>query len=359
MLLKSCGSTIVGFLLLMLQSCTENSVEPLPEHLPMMKGFSYTSFASDAFAQGAASGALRELQEQTGSSYVALNVFEFQADAHATTISPTSATSTEQDIRLAVADARSKGMSVFLKPNLDISGGEWRATIQPDAEGKWFAAYTAMILRYARLAEELQVELLSVGCEFVAATQPRFTEQWRILISNIRRIYHGKLTYCANWSGNSALHLPTPEYQTIGFWNELDYIGIDAYYPLTDSPDSPLPSYSSAVQRMRSYTDVISYTARAAGKKVIFTECGIQSVKGALASPWDYSLGNAPGALTANEIQDFYYHIFIDAAGKQSWCEGIFWWNWESIATQTQATNYTVRNKPAAERVKAWYAQAL
>lgn len=45
----------------------------------------------------------------------------------------------------------------------------------------------------------------------------------RRLIRQIRRVYHGPLTYAANWSG---------EYKQIRFWDALDYVGIQAYFPL-------------------------------------------------------------------------------------------------------------------------------
>jgi hypothetical protein len=41
----------------------------------------------------------------------------------------------------------------------------------------------------------------------------------------IRKIYTGKLTYAANWD----------DFDKVPFWKELDYIGIDAYFPLSDA----------------------------------------------------------------------------------------------------------------------------
>ena len=55
--------------------------------------------------------------------------------------------------------------------------------------------------------------------------RPKF---WNELILKIKKLYKGKLTYAANWD----------EYKRIHFWNVLDYIGVDAYFPLTDKKSS-------------------------------------------------------------------------------------------------------------------------
>jgi hypothetical protein len=88
---------------------------------------------------------------------------------------------------------------------------------------------------------------------------------------------------------------------------------------------------------------------------VIITETGIQSVKGSLASPWDFSLGAAAGAIQDTSAQEFYYRVMIDALGKQQWCAGMFWWNWESVPSSNAATNYTPQNKAAARTLRQWY----
>ena len=50
-------------------------------------------------------------------------------------------------------------------------------------------------------------------------------EYWLYLIEEVRKIYHGKITYAGNWDN----------YKNCTFWNKLDYIGIDAYFPVTNA----------------------------------------------------------------------------------------------------------------------------
>jgi Glycoside Hydrolase Family 113 len=349
------------------QACTDFGTEPAGSHVPGMKGFCYTSFASNGFTLGGQVDAVGNLKAQINNDWIALSMVDYQNTPSSTDIGPNttginpltggswSTTSTDDDIREGVRQARTHGMKVMLKPHVDLYTGEWRGVIHPDSQGNWFRSYTSMMTRYARLASEFNVELLCVGTEFVVATQPTFSISWRAVIDSIKQYYDGRLTYAANWNGAYAAGIAIPEFDQVEFWDRLDYIGIDSYFPLTGSPGDPLPPLAEAIVRMQGAAQSIGAVALRFGKPVIITEVGIQSVQGALARPWDFSLGLVPGALQDNGAQEFYYRVTIDVLGNQQWCAGVFWWNWESIATSTASTNYTPRNKPAAALLRHWY----
>ena len=55
-------------------------------------------------------------------------------------------------------------------------------------------------------------------------------KQWVQLINKTRTIYKGQLTYAANYDN----------YHEVDFWEHLDFIGINAYFPLR-SPTEKLP----------------------------------------------------------------------------------------------------------------------
>ncbi|HYF02182.1 MAG TPA: hypothetical protein VEC36_02315, partial [Patescibacteria group bacterium] len=332
---------------------------PMPP-APEMKGFSYTSFSKDAFQRGEALGTLEDLKAQTNTDFVALCVFEFQSNDSSADIAPNttgrnpvtgegwSTTSTLEDLRNGIRHARRNGMKIVIKPHVDSYAGGWRASIKPDMEGKWFESYTAMMLKYAKLAQEENVEMICIGVEYLVATQEKYHPHWREMITKIRQVYSGKLTYAANWSGQSFWGLPTAEYKQVKFWDALDYIGIDGYYPMASVFNST-PSFTSAVKRMRGYAAEAKAEADKYGKKVILMELGLQSVKGALVQPYEHTLGTKAGAIPDYEIQEFYYRVMIEAFGSQPWCAGMFWWNWDSVNNPTQKTNYTVKDKSAAK----------
>lgn len=328
-------------------------------------GYSYTSFQHNGFQQGRERGALALLQQQTSAQWVALCVFNFQSTPYTSDIAPNTTgvnpltgkpwqtTSTWDDLRVAVADARARGMRILLKPHVDCYSGGWRAAITPDDAGAWFAAYTALLLRYAQFAQEHHIEMLCIGVEYAIATQPHYNAHWQTLIRSVRSVYSGKLTYAANWS--PAFSMKQSELEHISFWQQVDYIGVDFYGALAKGEHAPAPTYGNAYARMLSRASRIEKVARRVGRRVLLTEVGIQSVKGALVAPYQYERGNAPSAQVDNAVQELYYRAVLDVFSRKAWCAGFFWWNWESKPTAAHATNYTAEGKPAAAVLKHYY----
>jgi hypothetical protein len=62
-------------------------------------------------------------------------------------------------------------------------------------------------------------------------------EYWSQLIKKIKKIYQE--TYAANWD----------DFDKVPFWNELDYIGIDAYFPLSDATTPSVLELNDAWQQ--------------------------------------------------------------------------------------------------------------
>jgi hypothetical protein len=93
------------------------------------------------------------------------------------------------------------------------------------------------------IAVEKNVEALCVGTEFKVGAVRR-EAFWRGLIARIRQKYHGKLTYAANWD----------EFPNMPFWDALDFVGINAYMPLSDAVT---PSVSDLKMAWRPHFDMI------------------------------------------------------------------------------------------------------
>ena len=90
----------------------------------------------------------------------------------------------------------------------------------------WFENYERFILHYARIAEREQVEIFCI-CVELARTMKEREQDWCRLIDRILQSYNGPLTYAANWLG---------EYDDIQIWDALDYVGINAFFPLSEPP---------------------------------------------------------------------------------------------------------------------------
>ena len=85
----------------------------------------------------------------------------------------------------------------------------------------------------------IKADIFCVGTELSKLS--KHDAEWRRIIGDVRKIYKGPLTYAA---------VQGPEFETLQFWDALDYIGLNNYYPLTDDLSaSAIVAKVEAVQR--------------------------------------------------------------------------------------------------------------
>ena len=116
-------------------------------------------------------------------------------------------------------------MSICIKPHIAYWGSSfsWRGEIEFSREDAWdrfWRDYRAWITLLAEACRE--ADGFVVGTELDRTL--RFEDEWRALIADVRAHTGAPLTYAANWT----------DYQRVPFWDALDVIGIQAYFPLTD-----------------------------------------------------------------------------------------------------------------------------
>ncbi|MEE8524621.1 MAG: ankyrin repeat domain-containing protein [Thermoanaerobaculia bacterium] len=105
----------------------------------------------------------------------------------------------------------------------------------------------------------------------------RLQRHWTELIAEVRAVYPGRLTLASNFDN----------YHQVGFWNLLDFIGINAYFPLRASLDSPLDEAAFAHSWRQVFADVDAFKkARGLRHEVIFTELGYTRRRGVTFAPW-------------------------------------------------------------------------
>ena len=124
-----------------------------------------------------------------------------------------------------IRHAKGKGLKVMLKPMVWVMGS-WPGGYDLQDERQWSVweqTYSKYILETAAISEREGVDLFCIGTEFKIASSKR-EGFWRKLAANVREVYSGKITYAANWD----------EYENVKFWDVVDYIGIDAYFPLVE-----------------------------------------------------------------------------------------------------------------------------
>ncbi len=224
--------------------------------------------------------------------------------------------------------AHQLGIKVMLKPHL---GGRSRLELStPQDRARWFAEYGTFLEHYARLATRIHADLFCLGVEMEKVSD--YEAEWRRLAARVRVLYPGPLVYAANWGS---------EFETIRFWDALDYIGLDNYYPLPDDL-----STEAAVER-------IGTVQRRFNRPVVFTEAGFSGYAAPQRQPWD----ETPGPL-APEQQARCYEALFRAFYNKPWFYGVYWWKVGTNGYGGAADgSHTPWRKPAMGVVKRWYTQ--
>ncbi|QDO94539.1 glycoside hydrolase [Formosa sediminum] len=235
-------------------------------------------------------------------------------------------------------------MQIMLKPQIWVRHGEFTGHITMNSEAHWKTletSYSKFILEYAKLAEDSNVDMFCIGTElerFISA-RPKF---WNTLILEIKKVYSGKLTYAANWD----------EYENTPFWDRLDYIGINAYFPV--SPNKT-PSFEDAMQGLKPYKTTVSEFSKTHNKSVIFTEFGYRSVDYSGKAPW-----NSDRAMTQVnlEAQVNCTKALFETFWGEDWFAGGFVWKWfinHDESGGEHDARFTPQNKPVEQLIKSYY----
>lgn len=219
--------------------------------------------------------------------------------------------------------------------------GNWRGNfgVKNFSDWKiWESGYEKFILENARIADSAQVDLFCIGTELSISAVER-ESFWRNLISKVRHIYKGPITYSANWDN----------YQNIKFWNDLDYIGISAYFPLSEKD---LPTEEDAMKAWEVYIKGMQDISDQYSKPILFTEFGYKSVEYAAREPW---LDEGGDENASNEkIQADLYSAIFRTFWEKEWFAGGFIWKWY-YSGNGGSKSFSPQNKMAEKKIKNWY----
>jgi len=132
---------------------------------------------------------------------------------------------TRDEVVEAIQEARTRMLTVFLNPVVEVKDGSFRGDIQPADLNQWFNSYTQFLTQFAQIAQENDVALFCMGSELKSLSGEHHRAKWDRVIDAVRAVYAGDLTYHANWD----------EAPFVSFWDRLDFIAIDAFFPLSDA----------------------------------------------------------------------------------------------------------------------------
>lgn len=227
----------------------------------------------------------------------------------------------------AVSYAMRRGLSVMVKPHVDllrVDGGRWQpagwrgyAVLARRLAHDFVWGYCYRFLaQYVSIAGELGAGLV-FGTELYSISRNYGADIWVRIVELIRGAlgFRGPLTYSANWGGwgDDAEWLRLHD-----LWTECDYIGISAYFPLpsVDWHYKPFDWHPPL-------DDWLTGFARRVNRPLLFTEIGYPDRADANLDPMRDPL--------PADVADGAMQLQLARAAMARWandpaCAGLFWW---------------------------------
>ena len=244
-----------------------------------------------------------------------------------------------------------------------------------DLEHRWFNSYTDFAVHFAQMSARHKLPFFIIGDDLASMSYDtdqtsarndgqgidippgesrscsgRRDCEWRHVVYAIRHSsyqsltgnnlgrktetggnYSGKLIYTASWMAapaDSSSNATTPEFEGVSWWNAVDYIGVDAGFPLLSKQIVPdvntleqawqgqgtgLAGQGNIYHRLEKVADTYN-------RSVIFTSAGYLTLAGANNTTADLT-----GAAISQDEQLNDMEALLMAFKGTPWFAGIFW----------------------------------
>jgi hypothetical protein len=300
------------------------------------------------------------------------------------------------------------GTAWDLQSNVQIGVGNGEQTVGA-LEQAWFDNYTAFAAHYAQMSQQYHLPYFIIGDQLANVTvESDYTTrkadprgiinvpgdpscpgtagrrecEWRHVIHAITSAgyatinghhsqtgggYSGKLIYAAYW-GKPAEGVTVSEFDHIGWWDAVAYIGVDAFFPLTQNlQDVPVQALENAWNGQFSPQggagDIVGSLQRLSDtykKQVVFTAAGYASVAGSNSHD-----GPSDGSTPNNDEQLNDMQALLQTFTPLPWWAGAFWSADEPIVPRESQPNWKVSStwagntlqssKPAGQWLAGYY----
>lgn len=244
-------------------------------------------------------------------------------------------------VKRMIRQAKERGLGVLVVPHLWVDMPDlWRGEIEQGTPERWRAyheAFTEFVVAWARDAAEAGADMLSIGVE-CKSFSGRFGAFWTEHIRRVREVFPGYLTYSANWD----------EAEDVVFWDQLDLIGINAFYPLADHDDATDAEYLAGARRAM---HTVRGIARAHRMPAVLVEIGYTTRPNAAVEPWLWPDGMTNVVIDERE-QARALGALLAAFAPEPWLAGVFVWRYyadRDDVSQEATWGYSPRTKRAMD----------
>lgn len=328
---------------------------PTPSLVPIdefMQGVFYAAYWKEDFSKPYNPWTLSNVIKPLGANWISAHFLcEQMTDRSTEIICGENNRTTKSDVENIVTLAHAMGLRVFIEIGVTVNENPEKFGVGfDDAQWEaWFAGYEAFIIEYAAFAEDLGVDMFSIGSELYP-TQHR-EENWRAVAAAVREVYHGPLIYSADARGSS---LNGEVWLDIDWWDAVDYIGIHPY-------DTALSTHNaSTVEEMVNHltptVDRLEDLSKEYGKPIIISELMYPSIDGTsrgMGVMWDPYLTYE---VDLEEHADV-HRALIQAFGDRDWFQGLFIGDYSAGIILNPPNNilWSMYGKPAEEVIREFY----
>lgn len=317
--------------------------------LPYLQGFNFAHEGYQIFNGYGSRMAQQSLQRITtlSANSIAIIPYTFMRDPKVPTPIPIAQRAGQENDEATIRshyDAQQLGLNTLLKPQIWIRKS-WPGDIEMDSHEGWdafFRYYTNWISHYALLAEIHQFDILCIGVEMTETTLQKPNE-WRKLIRKIRTIYSGPITYGSNWG---------KEFETISFWNELDYMGVSCYYPFSNKEQLSQKKLKAA------FSDILKNLKSIQQKHqrpLLLTEIGFRNI----THPWTLPHAEADGRPASPAHQEIAYRVVLESLQEADFISGIFWWKYPANINYVNQNAFTPLRLPAETTIERFFREGI
>jgi hypothetical protein len=318
-----------------------------------VQGFGALSEWNGQFSSASASQAFQTIAALGSNSIELTARIWSQTGTTDTVIADPAKTESDASLLAGFQAAHADGLSVVFKAAISPLDGTPTSSMAPADVGAFFASYKAEIVHLATIAQAGGVETCAIGNEMSSLSGSQYLGYWTDLISAVRQVYHGELTYAA----------ATDEASRVSFWGQLDTIGVNTYPPLTTSSNPtvqdlvnawyqvPGNPYWAAAFEHKSPVDFLHSLSEQYGKPVLMTEMGYRSMDGTAIEPGSWTGNGIPDPAAQADAYKAFFQVWTAQGGD--WMKGVELWQWD-LNNKYTSTGYSVMGKPA-EAVVAQY----
>lgn len=319
-----------------------------------VQGFGALSEFSGQFATASAAQSFQTMA-QHGANSVSLTDRIWTSNKTSSAVFEDPAKSeTDASLLAGFQAAHAAGLSVTFKPGISGLDGTISSSLAPADVDSFFNSYKTEIVHLATIAQQGGVATFAIGNELSALSGAQYLPEWTDLISAVRQVYHGDVTYAA----------ATDEASKVSFWSQLDSISVNTYPPLTASTTPTVqelvhawdevsfnPYYAKAFD-YKSPIDFLHSLSLQYGKEVLLSEVGYRSIDGAAINPGG---GSSKAPADAAEQADAYNAMFqVIASHGGSWLQGAELWQFD-LNGVVSPTGYSPIGKPAQDVLSQYF----